>query len=99
MKYLKKNFFNFLNWLKHNKNYLPVFENISKITLEEDKIIFQTKTHLKIYFPISLEDNLIDLYKYLDRVMVYIYDNNLIDKVELIRFDYPYGKALLRFRS
>lgn len=95
----KDKFFLFLDWLKHNKTYLPVYENLSKVILEEDKIIFQTKNYLKIYFPLSLIENLIDLYKHLDRIMVYLYDNNLIEKVELIRFDYPYGRALLKFRS
>ncbi|MFN3921231.1 MAG: cell division protein FtsQ/DivIB [Caldimicrobium sp.] len=97
--HFKEKFFLFLDWLKHNKTYLPVYENLSKITLMEDKIIFQTKNYLTIYFPLSLVENLIELYKHLDRIMVYLYDNNLIEKVELIRLDYPYGRALLKFRS
>ncbi|MFN3568179.1 MAG: cell division protein FtsQ/DivIB [Caldimicrobium sp.] len=95
----KDKFFLFLDWIKHNKSYLPVYENLAKISLEEDKIILKTKNHLLIYLPISMLENLIDLYKHLDRIMVYLYDNKLIDKVEMIRLDYPYGKALLRFRS
>ncbi|MFN3505380.1 MAG: cell division protein FtsQ/DivIB [Caldimicrobium sp.] len=95
----KEKFFLFLDWIKHNKTYLPVYENLAKIILEEDKIILKTKNHLLIYFPISMVENLIDLYKHLDRIMVYLYDNKLIEKVEMIRLDYPYGKALLRFRS
>ncbi len=95
----KENFLNFLSWIKENKNYLPVFENFSKITLEEDKIIFITKSHLKIYFPLSFKEDWIELYKNLDRIMVYLYEKQLIERVELIRMDYPYGKALLKFRS
>lgn len=95
----KDNFLSFLSWIKENKNYLPVFENFSKITLEEDKIIFITKNHLKIYFPLSFKEDWIKLYKNLDRIMVYLYENQLIEKVELIRMDYPYGRALIKFRS
>ncbi len=95
----KDNFLSFLSWIKENKNYLPVFENFSKIILEEDKIIFTTKNHLKIYFPLSLKEDWIELYKNLDRIMVYLYENQLIEKVEHIRMDYPYGRALIKFRS
>lgn len=95
----KENFFYFLSWLKNNKNYLPVYENYSKIILERDKIIFYTKNHIKIYFPLSIMDDLTRLYQNLDRIMVYLYENNLIEKVELIRVDYPYGQALIKFRS
>ncbi len=95
----KEKLFLFLDWVKHNKNYLPVYENLSKIILEEDKIIFYTKNHLQIYFPMVMVENLIELYRHLDKIMVYLYDNNLVEKVELIRLDYPNGRALLRFRS
>lgn len=95
----KENFFNFLSWIKSNKNYLPVFENFSKITLAEDKIIFYTRNHVKIYFPLSVMEDWVELYKGLDRIMVYLYERELIERVELIRMDYPYGKALIKFRS
>lgn len=95
----KENFFYFLSWLKNNKNYLPVYEIYSKIILERDKIVFYTKNHIKIYFPLSIMDDLTRLYQNLDRIMVYLYENNLIEKVELIRVDYPYGQALIKFRS
>lgn len=95
----KDKFFTFLDWIKHNKSYLPVFENFAKITLERDKIIFETKNHLRIYFPVSVMEEWINLYKYLDRIMVYLYDNQMIEKVEIIRLDYPFGQALLKFRS
>jgi cell division protein FtsQ len=95
----KDKFFTFLDWIKHNKSYLPVFENFAKITLERDKIIFETKNHLRIYFPVSVMEEWVNLYKYLDRIMVYLYDNQMIEKVEIIRLDYPFGQALLKFRS
>lgn len=95
----KDKFLTFLEWIKHNKSYLPVFENFAKITLERDKIIFETKNHLKIYFPVSVMEDWVNLYKHLDRIMVYLYDTQMIEKVELIRLDYPFGQALLKFRS
>ncbi len=95
----KDKFFTFLDWIKHNKSYLPVFENFAKITLERDKIIFETKNHLRIYFPVSVMEEWVNLYKYLDRIMVYLYDNQMIEKVEIIRLDYPFGQALIKFRS
>jgi cell division protein FtsQ len=95
----KETYLAFLSWIKVNKNYLPVFENLSKITITEDKVIFITKNHITIYFPLSLMEDWIALYKHLDRIMVYLYEKELIDRVELIRMDYPYGKALIKFRS
>lgn len=95
----KENFFRFLSWLKSNKKYLPVYENYSKITLERDKMVLQTKSHLKIYFPLGVVEDMARLYQNLDRIMVYLYENNLVEKVELIRMDYPQGKALIKFRS
>jgi len=95
----KNQFFSFLYWIKMNKTYLPVFENYAKIVLESDKIVFYTKNQVKIYFPLSLQEDWIELYKYLDRIMVYLYDNQLVEKVDLIRLDYPFGRALIKFRS
>lgn len=95
----KDNFFKFLSWLKDNKRYLPVYENYSKITLERDKIILQTKTQLKIYFPLGVVEDMARLYQNLDKIMVYLYETNMIEKVELIRLDYPQGKALIKFRG
>lgn len=31
--------------------------------------------------------------------MAYLYEKELIEKVELIRLDYPLGSALIKFRS
>jgi len=95
----KKDFLTFLSWLKENKSYLPVYENFHKIVLEEERIIFYTKAYLKIYFPLSVKEEWMQLYKHLDRIMVYLYDNQMIDKVEMIRLDYPFGQALLKLRS
>ncbi|MCS7150329.1 MAG: FtsQ-type POTRA domain-containing protein [Caldimicrobium sp.] len=95
----RDNFFAFLEWLKKNKKYLPVYENYSKIVLEKDKMIFQTKNYVKIYLPLGVTDDLIQLYQHLDRIMVYLYETKLIDKVDTIRVDYPFGQALIKFRS
>jgi|GEM_PF-653365 cell division protein FtsQ len=92
-------FFNFLAWLKQNKKYLPVYENLQKILLTKDKIILYTKSHITIYLPLTTADELFRLYSYLDRIMTYIYDNHLEDRVELIRLDYPFGRALVKYRS
>lgn len=95
----KKSFLNFLAWLKNNKSYLPVYESFSKIILEEDNIIFITKNNVKIYFPLITEKDWQFLYKNLDRIITYLYEKQLMEKVELIRMDYPLGKALIKFRS
>ncbi|MCS7199346.1 MAG: FtsQ-type POTRA domain-containing protein [Caldimicrobium sp.] len=95
----KDNFLTFLEWLKTNKKYLPVYENYSKITLDKNKIIFQTKNHIKIYFPLGVTEELTKLYLHLDRIMVYLYESKQIEKIDLIRMDYPFGQALIKFRS
>lgn len=95
----KDDFLSFLEWLKSNKKYLPVYENYSKITLDKNKIIFQTKNHIKIYFPLGVKEELTKLYLHLDRIMVYLYESKQIERVDLIRMDYPFGRALIRFRS
>lgn len=95
----KEKFLNFLYWLKHHKNYLPVFENLSKVILDETKIILITKNNIKIYFPLVSEKDWTYFYKNLDKIMAYLYEKELIDKVELIRLDYPLGAALIKFRS
>lgn len=95
----KESFLNFLSWLKSNKSYLPVYESFSKIILEEDSITFITKNQVKIYFPLVMEKDWQFLYKNLDRIITYFYEKNLMDKVEVIRMDYPFGKALIKFRS
>jgi len=95
----KEKFLSFLDWLKNYKNYLPVYENLAKVILEEDKIIFITKNQIKIYFPLISEKDWTYFYKNLDKIMAYLYEKELIDKVELIRLDYPLGSALIKFRS
>ncbi len=98
-KTFKKKLFNFLVWLKNNKNYLPVYENLAKIILAEDKLILITKNHLTIYLPLISEKDWIYYYRNLDRIMAYLYEKKLIEKIELIRLDYPLGEALIKFRS
>lgn len=95
----KDKFLIFLEWLKNQKNYLPVYENLAKISLEEDKIIFITKNDIKIYFPLISEKDWTYFYKNLDKIMAYLYEKELIEKVELIRLDYPLGSALIKFRG
>jgi len=92
-------FFNFLAWLKQNKKYLPVYENLQKILLTKDKVVLNTKSHITIYLPLTTANELFTLYSYLDRIMTYIYDKHLEDRVELIRLDYPFGRALVKYRS
>ncbi len=92
-------FFNFLAWLKQNKKYLPVYENLQKILLTKDKIILTTKSHITIFLPLTTTYELFTLYSYLDRIMTYIYDKHLEDRVELIRLDYPFGRALVKYRG
>ena len=98
-KTFEKKLFNFLVWLKNNKNYLPVYENLAKIILAEDKLILITKNHLTIYLPLISEKDWIYYYRNLDRIMAYLYEKKLIEKIELIRLDYPLGEALIKFRS
>ena len=98
-KKFKDKFLNFLVWLKNHKNYLPVYENLAKAILEEDKLIFVTKNNIKIYFPLFSEKDWTYFYKNLDRIMAYLYEKELTEKVELIRLDYPLGSALIKFRS
>ena len=95
----KNKFLNFLVWLKTHKNYLPVYENLAKIVLDENKIIFTTKNNIKIYFPLISEKDWTYFYKNLDKIMAYLYEKELIEKVELIRLDYPLGSALIKFRG
>ena len=95
----KEKFLNFLVWLKNQKNYLPVYENLATVTLEEDKLIFVTKNGIKIYFPLISEKDWTYFYKNLDKIMAYLYEKELVEKVELIRFDYPLGSALIKFRG
>ncbi len=89
----------FLEWIKHNKNYLPVYENLAKISLEKERLVLETKQEIKIYFPLTMMEEWIFLYKALDKIMVYLYENKLEERVELIRLDYPYGRALIKFRG
>jgi len=98
-KEFKDKFLNFLVWLKTHKNYLPVYENLAKIVLDENKIIFTTKNNIKIYFPLISEKDWTYFYKNLDKIMAYLYEKELIEKVELIRLDYPLGSALIKFRG
>ncbi len=98
-KTFEKKLFKFLVWLKNNKNYLPVYESLAKIILAEDKLILITKKHLTIYLPLISEKDWIYYYKNLDRIMAYLYEKNLVEKIELIRLDYPLGEALIKFRS
>ncbi|WP_022855696.1 cell division protein FtsQ/DivIB [Thermodesulfobacterium thermophilum] len=95
----KDKFFEFLFWLKNNKNYLPVYENIAKIVLDDNKIVMVTKNHIKIYFPLVSEKDWVYFYKNLDKIMAYLYENGQTEKVELIRLDYPLGQALIKFRE
>lgn len=95
----KERLLEFLWWLKHNKNYLPVYENISQVILEDSKAILVTKNHIKIYFPLISEKDYVYFYKNLDRIMAYLYEKDLISKVEMIRLDYPIGQALIKFRE
>ncbi len=95
----KENFFNFLNWLKNNKSYLPVYESFAKVILDNESILFITKNNIKIYFPLITEKDWQFLYKSLDKVVTYLYEKQLMDKIEVIRMDYPWGKALIKFRS
>ncbi len=95
----KDKFLNFLVWLKTHKNYLPVYENLAKIVLDENKIIFTTKNNIKIYFPLISKKDWTYFYKNLDKIMAYLYEKELIEKVELIRLDYPLGSALIKFRG
>ncbi len=95
----KNSLLNFLVWIKEHKNYLPVYENLSKVILEEDKIIFITKNNITIYFPLVSQKDWSYFYKNLDRIITYLYEKELIEKVELIRMDYPLGAALIKFRS
>jgi len=92
-------FFKFLEWLKQNKKYLPVYENLQKIFLTKDKIVLNTKSNITIFLPLTTTNGLFTLYSYLDRIMTYIYDNHLEDRVELIRLDYPFGRALVKYRN
>ncbi|RKX60681.1 MAG: hypothetical protein DRP29_02200 [Thermodesulfobacteriota bacterium] len=94
----KSKFFQFLVWLKNNKTYLPVYENLSKIILSQNRLIFITRKNIKIYFPVISEKSWEYFYKNLDRIMAYLYEKGLIEKVELIRMDYPIGEALIRFK-
>ncbi len=95
----KSKFLNFLDWLKMHKNYLPIYENLAKVILGRDKIIFITKNNIKIYFPLISEKDWTYFYKHLDKIMAYLYEKELVNKVELIRMDYPLGSALIKFRS
>ncbi len=90
---------NFLDWIREHKNYLPVYENLSKVVLEENKIVFITKHDITIYFPLVSQKDWTYFYKNLDRIITYLYEKELIEKVELIRMDYPLGVALIKFRS
>ena len=92
-------FLKFLEWLKQNKKYLPVYENLQKIFLTKDKIVLNTKSNITIFLPLTTTNDLFTLYSYLDRIMTYIYDNHLEDRVELIRLDYPFGRALVKYRN
>lgn len=95
----KKSLLNFLDWIREHKNYLPVYENLSKVVLEENKIVFITKHDITIYFPLVSQKDWTYFYKNLDRIITYLYEKELIEKVELIRMDYPLGVALIKFRS
>ncbi len=92
----KELLFDFLNWLKDNKKYLPVYENLYKIVLTKERIIINTKNKIEIYLPIVSLNELYKLYYYLDRIMTYVYDNKLEEKIHVIRLDYPMGMALLK---
>ncbi len=94
----EKKFLQFLQWIKNNTRYLPVYANFSRVVLGEDKICFYTRKGFVIYFPLVCEKSWEYLYKNLDRVLTYIYAKNLDDKIELIRMDYPLGEALIKFR-
>ncbi|QER41668.1 FtsQ-type POTRA domain-containing protein [Thermodesulfobacterium sp. TA1] len=96
---LKDKLFEFLYWLKNNKNYLPVYENISKIELEDSKMIILTKNKIKIYLPLIAEKDWVYFYKNLDKIMAYLYEKGQTEKIELIRLDYPVGQALIKFRE
>lgn len=95
----KNKFLSFLVWLKGCKNYLPVYENLAKVTLEENKLILVTKNNIEIYFPLFSEKDWTYFYKILDKIMTYLYEKELIEKVELIRLDYPLGSALIKFKG
>ena len=92
-------FFSFLDWLKHNKKYLPVYENLQKILLTKDRIVLNTKNNITIYLPLTTTSELFRLYSYLDRIMTYIYEHQLEGKVEVIRLDYPFGRALVKYKN
>jgi cell division protein FtsQ len=96
----KNRLLSFLSWLKHNGMYLPVYENLKKIILKGDRVIFLTRrSGIRIYFPVKSEKNWKYFYRNLDRIMTYLYEKKLIHNVELIRFDYPTGEALIRFKK
>ncbi len=95
----EKKFLKFLEWIKESSRYLPVYANLSRVILGEDKIYFYTKRGFVIYFPLVCEKDWKYLYRNLDRVLTYIYEKKLADKVQLIRMDYPLGAALIKFRS
>jgi cell division protein FtsQ len=95
----KKKFLKFLQWIKENSRYLPVYANLSKVVLGEEKIYFYTKKGFIVYFPLVCEKDWRYLYRSLDRVLTFLYEKGLADRVKLIRMDYPLGEALIKFRS
>ncbi len=99
-KSFKKKLLKFLAWLKNHKNYLPIYENLEKVIVTDDKLILVTKKNkIHIYLPLFSQKNWIYYYKNLDRIMTYLYEKKLDKKVKLIRLDYPLGEALIKFRS
>jgi len=98
-KSLSPKVYEFLVWLKHNEKYIPVFESIQKVVAREDTLILKTKDGMSIYFPLNSKKSLRYFYRNLDRIMTYLYEKKMGDKVEEIRFDYPLGEALVKFRK
>ncbi len=97
----EKRLLNFLSWLKRTRKYLPVFDNLKEVILKEDRVIFITKNSgIKIYFPVKSKKSWKYFYRNLDRIMAYLHARKkLMEKVEIIRLDYPVGEALIKFKN
>ncbi len=92
-------FLRLLAWVKRKNLYLPCHENISQVQLYPDRILMITREGLKVRFEPGSYEKLRKDYLKLDKIITYLYRNRLYSQAELIRLDYPEGRALLAYRQ
>ncbi len=88
-----------LAYLRKHDQYLPCYANISQIKLLKEGFVLLTRDAILVHFQGLDFATLWRQYRYLDRIMAYLYDTKQYSRAKVIRFDYPKGRAAISFKE